>query len=391
MYVIGIDISKYKHDCIVINEAGEVKRAVFSFNNDWNGFNHFLSIIHSLDPTQEKRIGFEATGHYQDNLKVFLEQSHLPYMELNALLVHKFRTAQTLRGVKTDKTDAELIARYLSQVDFIPYPLKAYHVHALRSLTKRHFDLVGERTKYLIRITNFLDRTFPEFKPFFKGNLKSKTALFILDKYSLPEKIATIPNASYERLRSISRGRFKTTNFFELKEVAKNTVGFSSESDVFEIKSLLRFYHVIDDEISLFEDEIARHLSKINTKISSIPGIGLVSAATIVAAINDINRFESPDKLLAYAGLDPRLYQSGTSSYKGRMNKKGSVSLRRVLMNTASSSLMLNSVLSEYYRKKKLDEGKPHRVALSHLARKLVRIIYKLETEQIDFDPSFLR
>ena len=163
------------------------------------------------------------------------------------------------------------------------------------------------------------------------------------------------------------------------------SVGFSSESDVFEIKSLLRFYRAADEEISLFEGEIVRHLSKINTKIPSIPGIGLVSAATIVAAINDINRFESPDKLLAYAGLDPRLYQSGTASYKGRMNKKGSVSLRRVLMNAATASLMYNSVYYDYYLKKK-DEGKPHRVALSHLARKLVRIIYKLETEQIDFD-----
>lgn len=390
MYVIGIDISKYKHDCIVLNEAGVVKRAVFSFNNDRNGFNHFLSVIHALDPTQEKRIGFEATGHYQDNLKVFLEQSNLPYMELNALLVHKFRKSQTLRDSKTDKTDAELIARYLIQLGFIPHPPKAYHVHALRSLTKRHFDLIGERTKYLIRITNFLDRTFPEFKPFFKGNLKSKSTLFILDKYSLPEKIATIPSSSYEKIHKISRGHFSVAQFYKLKELAKNTVGFSSESDVFEIKSLLRFYHALDEEISLFEGEIARHLSKINTKIPSIPGIGLVSSATIVAAINDINRFESPDKLLAYAGLEPRLYQSGTSSYKGRMNKKGSVSLRRVLMNAATASLMYNSVYYEYYLKKK-DEGKPHRVALSHLARKLVRIIYKLETEQIDFDPSLVR
>ena len=131
-------------------------------------------------------------------------------------------------------------------------------------------------------------------------------------------------------------------------------------------------------------------MSKINSKIPTIKGIGLVSAATIIAEIEDISRFDSPDKLLAFAGLDPRLFQSGTQEFKGRMNKKGSVVLRRVLMNCAESIMISNPVFYDYYRKKR-DEGKAHRVALSHLARKLVRLIYKLETEQIDFDSSLVK
>ena len=126
-------------------------------------------------------------------------------------------------------------------------------------------------------------------------------------------------------------------------------------------------------------------MSKINSHIPSILGIGMISAATIIAEIEGISRFDNPNKLLAFAGLDPRLYQSGTSEYKGRMNKKGSVVLRRVLMNCAESILMYNPAFYTYYRKKR-DEGKSHRVAISHAARKLVRIIYKLENEQIDFD-----
>ena len=126
-------------------------------------------------------------------------------------------------------------------------------------------------------------------------------------------------------------------------------------------------------------------MSKINSHIPSILGIGMISAATIIAEIEGISRFDNPNKRLAFAGLDPRLYQSGTSEYKGRMNKKGSVVLRRVLMNCAESILMYNPAFYTYYRKKR-DEGKSHRVAISHAARKLVRIIYKLENEQIDFD-----
>lgn len=153
MYVIGIDISKYKHDCIIIDQdTGEVVRDVFSFNNSKTGFLQFLDVLKTLDPNQNKNIGFESTGHYQDNLKVFLEQSGLEFIELNALLVHKFRTSQTLRGVKTDKTDARLIANYLLKVGFKTYPKISYHILALRSLCKRHFDLINERTKYLIEL-----------------------------------------------------------------------------------------------------------------------------------------------------------------------------------------------------------------------------------------------
>ena len=390
MLYIGVDISKYKHDCIVIDDAGVIIRNVFSFDNSRTGFDQFMEMYRSLDPTEIKKIGFEATGHYQDNFKVYLERSGIEFMELNALLVYKFRNSQTLRGVKTDKTDARLIASYLSSIEFKPYPKISYHTLTLRSLCKRHFDLINERTKYLIRITNFLDRTFPEFKEFIKGNIKSKTCMYILHNYGVSSKISCMNVQSYENIRRCSYGKFSVAKFTQLKELAKNTIGFSYETDLFEIKSLLRVYDTLQDEISIVENEITTHLSKINSHIPSILGIGIVSAATMIAEIEDISRFDNPNKLLAFAGLDPRIYQSGTQSFKGRMNKKGSVVLRRVLMNCAESILMYNPAFYTYYRKKK-DEGKSHRVAISHVARKLVRIIYKLETEHIDFDLSFVK
>lgn len=391
MYVIGIDVSKYKHDCIIIDEdTGEIIRDVFSFDNSRTGFNQLLGILKTLNPNIKKKIGFESTGHYQDNLKIFLANEGLDFMELNALLVHKFKSSQTLRGVKTDKTDARLIANYLCRTEFKPYPKVVYNILALRSLCKRHFDLINERTKYLIRITNFLDRTFPELKSFLKGNIKGNTMMYLLHNYGVPSKIANMNAQSYENLRKTSYGKFSAAKFNQLKELAKNTIGFSYQSDIFEINSLLKNYDLIEKEISLVENEISTHMSKIDSKIPTIKGIGLVSAATIIAEIEDISRFDSPDRLLAFAGLDPRLYQSGTQEFKGRMNKKGSAVLRRVLMNCAESLMIYHPVFYDYYRKKR-DEGKAHRVALSHLARKLVRLIYKLETEQIDFDLSLVK
>lgn len=391
MYVVGIDISKYKHDCIIINEeTKEIVKNVFSFENSRAGFNQFLEKLRELDPNIKKKIGFESTSHYQDNLKIFLEKEGFEFMELNALLVHKFKSSQTLRGVKTDKTDARVIADYLCKTEFKPYPKVVYNILSLRSLCKRHFDLVNERSKYLIRITNFLDRTFPELKPFLNGHTKSCTMMYLLHNYGIPNKIANMNTQSYEKLRKISNGKFSVAKFNQLKELAKNTIGFSYETDVFEINSLLTCYDLIQTQISSIEKEISIHMSKINSKIPTIKGVGLVSAATIIGEIEDIFRFDSSDKLLAYAGLDPKLYQSGTQEFKGKMNKKGSVTLRRVLMNSAESILMYNPVFYGYYRKKR-DEGKSHRVALSHIARKLVRIIYKIETEQIDFNLSLVK
>ena len=387
MLYIGVDISKYKHDCIVIDDAGVIIRNVFSFENSRTGFTQFMAMYRSLNPKEIKKIGFEATGHYQDNFKVFLEGLGLSFMELNALLVHKFKNSQTLRGVKTDKTDARLIASYLSSIEFKPYPKISYHTLALRSLCMRHFDLIKERTRYLIRITNFLDRTFPEFKKFIEGNIKSKTCMYLLHNYGVPDKIANMNIQSYQNIRKESHGRFSLFKFDNLKDLAKNTIGFSYETDLLEIQSLLRVYDALQNEISIVENEITTHMSKIKSHIPSILGIGIVSAATIVAEIEDISRFSSPNKILAFAGLDPRIYQSGTQEFKGRMNKKGSVVLRRVLMNCAESMLLHNPAFLSYYKKKR-EEGKSHRVALSHVARKLVRVIYKLETEGIDYNQT---
>ena len=227
MLYIGVDISKYKHDCIVIDDAGVIIRNVFSFENSRTGFTQFMAMYRSLNPKDIKKIGFEATGHYQDNFKVFLEGLGLSFMELNALLVHKFKNSQTLRGVKTDKTDARLIASYLSSIEFKPYPKISYHTLALRSLCMRHFNLIKERTRYLLRITNFLDRTFPEFKEFIEGNIKSKTCMYLLHNYGVPDKIANMNIQSYQNIRKESHGRFSLFKFDKLKDLAKNTIGFS--------------------------------------------------------------------------------------------------------------------------------------------------------------------
>ena len=175
-YFIGLDLAKFKHDCFIMNEHGEVIRNSFSLTNDQPGFNTLLSVLNSLDPSQQKRIGLEATGHYGSNLKIFLEENDFSFMEINPILISRFSKATTLRRTKTDKIDAHLIALYVSSVDYKPYPIKSYHIRNLKSLCRARDSLVKERSLQLVRLTNVLDLMFPEFKPFFNNKLNSATS-----------------------------------------------------------------------------------------------------------------------------------------------------------------------------------------------------------------------
>ena len=210
MYYIGIDISKFKHDCAVIDDAGDVVTPSWSFANDLEGFLQFKALLDSLGT--ETKIGLESTGHYGMNLKLFLEADGFSFMEFNPLLINRFVKSKSLRKTKTDAIDCEMIARYLMTVEYKPYPPSFYHIEKLKSLTRFRDNLVRQRSRQLVELTNILDKVFPEFKPFFGGKF-TVTALHILSEYSSSEKIANMNSRSYEPLRKLSRGRFSTTHF----------------------------------------------------------------------------------------------------------------------------------------------------------------------------------
>lgn len=389
MYYVGIDISKYKHDCFILDQSGEIIVKDFVFANNLEGFNSFKTLLSSLANPGDIKIGFEATSHYTSNLKHFLENAHYSFMESNPALINKFIHAQTLRRTKTDPIDSRSIARWLMTVEYKPYPIGFYHIYSLKSLTRLRDSVIRQRSLYMVKLTNILDHIFPEFKPFFNEHF-SATSLFILEKYHTPEAIASIPDSDYEQIRCISRGKFSFAKLISLRELATNTVGESN--DIFEIEliSILALYRAADTEVTHLENEIIPLIHELNPKILTIPGIGDITAATIIAEYGDIKCFKSPAQMLSFAGLEPGFYQSGTMEFHGKMVKHGSSQLRCVLMNCTIALIRFNPVFATYYHKKRA-EGKSHRVALSHVAKKLVRLIYTLETNGIDFDASKLR
>ena len=382
MYFVGIDISKYKHDCFITTETGEVIVENFSFQNTNEGLNQLLDLLKSLDCSKQFRIGFEATGHYGINLKLFLEKNDYSFMEFNPNLVKQFISSQTLRKTKTDKKDAFWITKYLISVDYKPHPQQFYHKFALKSLSRKRDKLVFQRSYYLVQITNILDLIFPEFKPLFDNNF-SVTSLYILNKYKTVDKIKNMKD--FDSINKVSRGKFSYSKFLKIKEAAKNTIGCSDDFLEFDLENMIELYININNKIKFYDDKIIDIIKELDPPTLSIKGIGPISCAGIISEFGDVSRFKSADAMVAFAGIEPSISQSGIESHTGKMVKHGSGHLRYHLLNAADYVFMHEPIFTEFYYKKR-NEGKTHRVALSHVAKKLVRIIYKLESENIKFE-----
>ena len=383
---IGIDIAKYKHDFCIISSTGEVIVQNNSFENNKKGFQLFFSYLKSYDKA-DVQILFESTAHYSMNLELELIDQGYSFMKMNGLIIKQFFKAQTLRKTKTDKADAFALTQYLMANTYKPNSNRLYHIYSLKSLCRTRDRLVRERSKFKIYITNELDKSFPEIKKFFDNKI-SITLLYILEKYKNKNKIALMKD--YDSIRKVSAANFSFTRFLLLKQLAKESIGHPTETSDFLIESYVKSINCLSEQIDSIEKQIIEAVRKLDTHILSIPGIAEISAGSIIAEFGDIKNFESPEKMLAFAGLEPSIRQSGTLSTEGHMVKHGSGYLRNAIMRVVNSLVMHDQVFNEYYNKKR-DEGKHHLVAQSHVAKKLIRIIYTLEIKDIDYDINFVK
>ena len=386
LYYVGIDISKYKHDFCIISNTGQVIVENYSFENNKKGFQTLLEMLKPYNKSKV-HIAFEATGHYSLNLELFLIDQGFSFMKMNPLVIHQFLKARSLRRTKTDKADALSIGQYLMSVPYKPNSNLLYNIYSLKSLCRSRELLIKERSKFAVLLTNELDKSFPELKSFFNNNISS-TLLYILEKYKNTSHIALMKD--FDSIRKVSHGKFSYAKFAKLKELAKNSIGYHNENSDLLISTYIQIYNNFNDKINPIDKQISTIIKELNPRMLTIPGIGELSAASILAEYGDIKNFSSPAKMLAFAGLEPSVIESGTLSSNGKMVKHGSGHLRYSIMNTAMIILRYSPTFYDYYLKKR-SEGKCHRVALSHVCKKLIRIIYSLEKYNNDFDPSLLK
>ena len=381
MIFVGIDVAKDKHDCFITNSDGEVLFQPFTISNNLDGFNTlYQKIVSVMEDATKVKVGLEATGHYSYNLLGYLFDKGFPTYIINPLHTNLFRKSLSLRQTKTDKVDARTITSMLmSDVNLKSYSDISYHNEELKSLTRYRFDKVKERSALKTSISRLVCILFPELEKLVSV-LHCNSVYSMLLEFPGAKHIATAHLTKLANLLGkASKGRFKKDMAATFREAAKSSIGSNIPAKSLELKHTIKLIREIDSEIDEIESEIKNIMDKINPPILSIPGISYRMGAMIIAEIGDFNRFTSPDKILAFAGLSPTTYQSGQKdNCHSRMEKRGSKYLRYALFNATVFVCNWEPTFKAYLAKKRA-EGKHYFVAVSHAAKKLVRMIYKLE------------
>ena len=381
MIYVGIDVAKDKHDCFITNSDGEVLFKAFSISNNLDGFTELYQKIESvMDDVTKIKVGLEATGHYSYNLLGYLIDKGLPAYVINPLHTNLYRKSLSLRQTKTDKVDARTIASMLmSDVNLKSYSDTSYHNEELKSLTRYRFDKVKERAKLKTSISRLVCILFPELEKLVP-QLHMASVYAMLSEFPGAKQVAS---AHLTRLTNLlsesSKGHYGKGTAITFRDAARASIGSYMPAKSLELKHTIKLIQELDSEIDEIENEIKIIMDKINSPILSIPGISYRMGAMIIAEIGDFSRFDSPDKILAYAGLSPSTYQSGQlNGAYAHMEKRGSRYLRYALYNATKYVCHWDPTFTAYLAKKRA-EGKHYNVAISHAAKKLVRVIYHLE------------
>ena len=385
MVYIGIDIAKYKHFASVVSSDGEVIVKPFPFENSREGF---MKLVEEIEKFQDTIIGLESTGHYAENLIYFLYERGYKIGLINPIQTDSLRDSN-IRKTKTDKIDTKLIVECLMLRKYSLISHQDIDIIKLKRLSRFRMEMVQQQTRIKTQLTGCLDIVFPELPSFFKGNLHLKTSYALLEKYSSAKSIRSaridgLTNLLYNN----SKGRYTYDDASKLKELAKNSVGLDNPAIELQIKCLITQLRLYQKQIKDIDLSIMTLMEILNSPILTIPGVGYTLGSMIISEIGDIKRFSNPSKLLAFAGLDPATKQSGNfQADHMKISKRGSTYLRYAIYRVAFLIIYNNETFRNYYLAKRA-QGKGHRVALGHVCNKLVRVIFKILTENIPFNLS---
>ena len=386
MIYVGIDIAKLNHFAAAISSDGGILIEPFKFTNDYDGFYLLLSSLAPLDQNSII-IGLESTAHYGDNLVRFLISRGFKVCVLNPVQTSSLHK-NNIRKTKTDKVDTFVIAKTLMMQDSLRFiSLEDLDYVELKELGRFRQKLVKQRTRLKIQLTSYVDKVFPELQYFFKSGLHQNSVYAVLKEAPTPVAIASMHMTHLAHLLEVaSHGHFDKQTAKELRVLAQKSVGMNNSSLSIQITHTIEQIELLDSQLLSTELQMADIVTSLHSVIMTIPGIGAVNGGMILGEIGDIHRFSEPKKLLAFAGLDPSVYQSGNfQAPKTRMSKRGSTVLRYALMNAAHNVVKNNATFKAYYDAKRA-ENRSHYNALGHCAGKLVRVIWKMLTDEVAFN-----
>lgn len=383
MIYLGIDVAKNKHDICVVDSNANVLLEPFTFYNSVAGFKFLLEKLKPFD-LSDSLFGLESTGHYGENLINFLHKQGFKLGIINPIQTDALRNTN-IRKTKNDKIDTKLVAKALILGNYTPFVPKDLTLLELRSLCRHRDDILKSRSKLKVRLVAFIDQLFPELNYIF-NSIHLKSCYALLAEYPAPTDVwAVRVDKLSNLLRKASKGHFGLDKAIKLKELAKSSIGINNSSLSIQIKHSLKQIELLNEQIDELDNKIKEVMDKIASPILSIPGISYTLGSIIISEIGNIERFSSPCKLLAFAGLDPTVKQSGTfNATHIKISKRGSKLLRYALIKAASITIWNSETFNTYYSKK-ISQGKSHNNVVCHVAHKLVRIVFKILKENINF------
>ena len=389
MYIVGIDIGKNHHEASIVSPEGKQIGRSLRFATTHKGADSLMSFIFKNIGNSPCVFGMEATGHYWYPIYSFLKAKGYTIYVINPIQSDSLRKMY-IRQTKNDSIDSFLIAEVIRFGQFGTTSMADENILAMRQLCRYRDSVISSRTEIKLRIGTIMEQIFPEYEKQF-SSLWLSTSMGILEKYLTPENIENAPiDELFEIIKDKSHNRLTRAKAISIKEAAADTFGIKIAQDAFsfQLKQLIDRMNFLDKQIEALDCQILEYYEKFDCYLHTIPGIGMIAAATILAEIGDINRFKSSSALVAFAGIDPTVRQSGEfSSTHNHMSKRGSPYLRHAIFLAATTCSFHNSPLNAYYKKKR-DQGKHHLTATGAVARKLTTIIYAVLRDSKPYEPK---
>ena len=389
MYIVGIDIGKNHHEASIVSPEGKQIGRSLRFATTHKGADSLMSFIFKNIGNSPCVFGMEATGHYWYPIYSFLKAKGYTIYVINPIQSDSLRKMY-IRQTKNDSIDSFLIAEVIRFGQFGTTSMADENILAMRQLCRYRDSVISSRTEIKLRIGTIMEQIFPEYEKQF-SSLWVSTSMGILEKYFTPENIENAPiDELFEIIKDKSHNRLTKAKAISIKEAAADTFGIKIAQDAFsfQLKQLIDRMNFHDKQIEALDIEIMKYYEQFDCYLHTIPGIGIIGAATILAEIGDISRFKNSSALVAFAGIDPTVRQSGEfNSTHNHMSKRGSPYLRHAIFLAATTCSFHNSPLNAYYKKKR-DQGKHHLTATGAVARKLTTVIYAVLRDSKPYEPK---
>jgi len=384
MIYVGVDVAKNIHYACITDDKHKLLTKPFAFQNDEAGFAKFRASFQK-HPKDKVIVGLESTSFYGENLIAFLAGLGYQVALINPIEISNARKKQ-IRNAKTDKKDATIICKFLATEEYRLLQPKELQMLALRGLCRFWQTMKKSKNRLKTQLVSFLDLCFPEYANAF-SNVHGKGAYAALLEYPSTQAMAKANVVKLSGvLQKASRGKLGRERAEQIKLLAKHSIAAKTCDMSVQIRAVIPQIQLIETQLKDVERRIMKTFNELDSVIRTVPGIGPINGSMILSEIGDIKRFSNPGQLIAFAGLDPIIRQSGKFRAKTtRMSKRGSSTLRYALMNAAWNVSLNNKTFGDYYNEKFAQKNR-HYAALGHVAGKLTRVIFAMLKNDMAFN-----